>query len=102
VLNYNTIYLKKEEGDYNVLGFEDPSRPSETFGANIIHLLSNSFFVEDGLVGEFAIKKIDETIAWLNDSEDSSNKDYHRKLIANIDEPLIRIKLEQMFKDKFS
>jgi len=37
-----------------------------TFGANITDLLADSFFVNDGLIGDFAKEKIEETITWLN------------------------------------
>jgi hypothetical protein len=37
-----------------------------TFGANITDLLADSFFINDGLIGNFAKEKIEETITWLN------------------------------------
>lgn len=37
-----------------------------TFGANITDLLADSFFINDGLIGNFAKKKIEEIISWLN------------------------------------
>jgi len=41
----------------------------DTFGANIHTLLSHGFFMEDGLMGEFAKEKINEVIKFLNDKE---------------------------------
>ncbi|KPH14463.1 hypothetical protein [Chryseobacterium sp. ERMR1:04] len=37
-----------------------------TFGANITDLLADSFFIEDGLIGNFAKDRIEEIISWLN------------------------------------
>ncbi|SEM42067.1 hypothetical protein SAMN05421856_103126 [Chryseobacterium taichungense] len=37
-----------------------------TFGANITDLLADSFFINDGLIGDFAKGKIEEIINWLN------------------------------------
>lgn len=39
---------------------------SRTFAANIHDLLANDFFLQDGFMGEFARKKINETIRFLN------------------------------------
>lgn len=39
---------------------------SRTFAANIHDLLANDFFLQDGFMGEFAKKKINETIRFLN------------------------------------
>jgi hypothetical protein len=38
----------------------------KTFAANITDLLTDSFFLENGLMGDFAKRKIDEVIAFLN------------------------------------
>ncbi len=98
--NRNVVYLKKEGDSQKVLAYDDSTRPKRSFGANISTLLSDSFFVEDGLVGDFAIHKIDKTIQWLQNKEDSSDADYHRKVIETIDEPLIKKKLSEMFAEK--
>jgi hypothetical protein len=39
---------------------------AQTFGANIHDLLANDFFLENGFMGEFAKKKINEAIRFLN------------------------------------
>ncbi|HAY3553685.1 MULTISPECIES: hypothetical protein [Elizabethkingia] len=97
----------------NVL-FLDNGKPQDfnrknTFGANIIDLLADSFFLKDGLMGDFAKEKIEATINWLNEerknkqnkSEKSYNlnlKDYeyHKKIVQLIDEPILRMKLAEM------
>ena len=49
----NIIFLKDGENDKGI-------NHKQTFGANIHTLLSDSFFMEDGLMGEFAKGKINE------------------------------------------
>lgn len=54
----------------NVLFLEE-GKPAEfkdknTFAANITDLLADSFFIGDGLIGDFAKGKIEKTIDWLN------------------------------------
>jgi predicted ATPase len=53
----------------NILMLDEGAPKDEkhkSFGANISDLLANSFFLEDGLIGDFAKEKINETIIWLN------------------------------------
>jgi predicted ATPase len=73
----------------------------QTFGANIHTLLSDSFFMEDGLMGEFAKNKIEEVIDYLNDKK-SPIKDNNKaqKLIDIIGEPIIRNQLQKMLDSK--
>lgn len=82
----------------------------KTFAANITDLLTDSFFLENGLMGDFAKEKIQETINWLNAfinegevnpeiSEDIIN--HHEALIKIIDEPLLNYKLTEMFQTVF-
>jgi hypothetical protein len=56
------VYLKKDADKTKVL-----SETKNSFGANITDLLADSFFIGDGLIGDFAKGKIEETIEWLND-----------------------------------
>lgn len=82
----------------------------KTFAANITDLLTDSFFLENGLMGDFAKDKIQETIDWLNlfikerkvnpeISEETINQ--HEALIKIIDEPLLNYKLTEMFQTVF-
>jgi len=74
----------------------------ETFGANIHTLLSHGFFMKDGLMGEFAKEKINETIKFLN-GEDSTIQDEKeaKKIIHSIGEPFLQQKLSKIFYEKF-
>ncbi|HIP12515.1 MAG TPA: ATP-binding cassette domain-containing protein, partial [Arcobacter sp.] len=57
----NIIFLDKDEnGNCKVLTHDEVLEKKQTFGANIHTLLSDSFFMEDGLMGEFAKGKINE------------------------------------------
>ncbi|MEA2018918.1 MAG: AAA family ATPase [Campylobacterota bacterium] len=75
-----------------------------TFGANIHTLLSHGFFMDGGLMGEFAKGKIEEII------EDLNKKSYKPKkkekvrilqIIKSTGEPFLKNKLENMFYQKF-
>ncbi len=105
--NSNVVYLwKNDQGTTDVLPAKFQSMKS--FGANITDLLAHSFFVEDGLIGDFAKNKIEETIAWLNEEKikkdslgaayaaNQSEYNHHENIIKIIDEPVIRLKLAQM------
>ncbi len=90
---------------------------TNTFAANISNLLADSFFIGDGLIGEFAKSKITETIDWLNLTKEeylkneklldnrlrqlSSKKDYYKGIIEIIDETVIKNKLMEMYSEVF-
>lgn len=73
----------------------------KTFGANIHTLLSNGFFMSDGLMGEFAKNKINEAIDNLHGKSQSLLQKQIKSIIDTIGEPFLQIKLEQMYKEKF-
>lgn len=122
--NNNIVYLNKVNGKSIVL--KEDERPQKSFGANITDLLADSFFIKDGLIGDFAKKKIEITLNWLkikanglniqNEGKDNyylidseievlefetldEEYDYHKKIIELIDEPLVKNKLRSMFID---
>ena len=87
----NIIFLDTDEkGNGKVVnGLKDKK---QTFGANIHTLLSDSFFMEDGLMGEFAKGKIDDLISYLNDGKSTiKDNDEAQKLLNIIGEPLSKI-----------
>ncbi|RXP53130.1 hypothetical protein EC396_10515 [Lutibacter sp. HS1-25] len=97
----NIVYLNKDEDGKMIIV---NSSTKKSFGANITDLLADSFFVEGGLIGEFAKLKIEKTIKWLNENKDPANRnvsfseqfEHHKKIIAMIDEPIISLKLSEM------
>jgi predicted ATPase len=106
----NILYLKTEERDKDIDGeikkvqisIPQPFKNKNSFGANITDLLSDSFFIENGLIGDFAKGKINEVITWLNDEKrDSDKKDDYKKIIEMIDEPMIKYKLVETFHEVF-
>lgn len=98
--NSNIIFLEKGE-DGNCIVKDSLNEMKETFGANIHTLLTDSFFMEGGLIGEFAKKKMNEVIKYLND-ESSEIKDIEtaEKYIKLIGEPIIRNQLQKRLDSK--
>jgi len=95
----------------------DRYKNTNTFAANISNLLADSFFIGDGLIGEYAKSKITETIDWLNIikleylkkeklvendfNRLSAKKDYYKRIIEIIDEVIIKNKLMEMYSEVF-
>jgi hypothetical protein len=92
----NIILLKK--GEHRFCELEDKSKLPKTFGANIHELLTESFFMQDGLIGEFARLKIAELIEKINLATKLSKMETDEMLsvINLIGEPFIRSKLSEM------
>jgi len=98
----NVIFLDQDEnGNCKVVnGLKDKK---QTFGANIHTLLSDAFFMEDGLIGEFAKEKIQSVINFLKDPKDSElNRDIAWSIIQLIGEPFLKHKLEEKYHERFS
>jgi len=103
----NIIYLKKDNFGKSLI-LNNKIEKKKSFGANITDLLADSFFVEDGLIGDFAKYKIEDTIIWLNEQKIkkeiqegqyavlNAEFTYHESIIKLIDEPVIKIKLAEM------
>ena len=110
VLNYNTIFLDKiliEENDtydYRVVVKDSLNDQKENFAANINTLLSDSFFVTNGLIGEFAAAKINAVISTLSSRKKISaeEREKTRLLIHQIGEPIIKNKLMQIYNDRYN
>lgn len=107
--NKNIIYLSKDiDTDKTIiLDYTDPARPNKSFAANITDLLSDSFFIENGLIGDFVKNQINEVIKWLNNdikiikgSDEEINAKRIKKIIQIIDEPILKIKLLEMYGEK--
>lgn len=97
--NNNITYLQKlEDSSVTVFKLKEKGRPNRSFAANITDLLADSFFVEGGLVGDFAKGKIQEVIEWLrNEKRDLTKKNNYKSIIKIIDEPIIQRKLSEMY-----
>ena len=91
----NIIFLKDGK---QVNGLKEKK---QTFGANIHTLLSDSFFMEDGLIGEFAKSKIDDVINYFHGKESKiKDNDEAQKLIHIIGEPIVKNQLQRMLDSK--
>ena len=55
----NVLFLKSD-------GHASAQEDMKTFGANIHHILKNSFFLKDGTMGQFAQKEINKIIQEIN------------------------------------
>ena len=94
---HNVIFLEKtKEGKCRI-----SSEVQKTFGANITDLLADSFFIKDGLIGDFAKSKINEVITWINENRNRTeinekDLEHYQKVIELIDERVIKLKLSEM------
>ena len=92
----NVIFLEKGK---QVYPFEDGK---QTFGANIHTLLSHGFFMDGGLMGEFAEKTIQDVINYLADKPTQNmNKQKAWQIIQFVGEPFLKHKLEEKYNEKF-
>jgi len=91
----NIVFMKKGEQD-------TPFKEEQTFGSNIHTLLSHSFFMQDGLMGEYARKKIEEVFNYLKNNEPlkTIKKKEVFPIINMIGEEVLKQKLLILFKTK--
>ncbi len=78
----------------------------KTFGTNIHTLLSDGFFMSDGLMGKFAKSKIIEILEYLNDTKNEVElKTIHQEqikpIIESVGEDFLRKKLLNLYRNKF-
>ena len=86
--NENIIFLKDGKQVYPDIN---------TFGANIHTLLANAFFMNNGLMGNFAKEKIDSIIKILDKPRlDDEEIKSCENIISLIGEPILKTKLRQM------
>lgn len=95
--NCNILYLKKNEGQLANQEFD------ETFSANINDILKQSFFLENGFIGEYAQKRIRSLLDYLENTNinkewDEKNAD---KFISIIGDPIIQQELRYLYNAKF-
>ncbi|MGH1601622.1 AAA family ATPase [Campylobacter majalis] len=73
----------------------------DTFGANIHTLLSHGFFMQDGLMGEFARSTINSVIKHLNEPcLDKAKLKKCETIINLIGEPILKTELKRMLNSK--
>lgn len=103
----NTVYITKNEEGQSCI--EKRAKHKETFAANIYKLFDDSFFLgKKGAVGEFARITINSIFKDLNDALEKSSienglkKDRIKFIIDSIGEPIIKNRLNDMYKKVFS
>lgn len=104
--NHHIVFLKKDK-DKGVSILSNEEGIKHTFGANIHEILYDSFFMKDGFIGAFATEKINNVFKYLDDEltkklekkgdylPEQKDLEKNKLIIRNIDEPLIRVKLEE-------
>ncbi|MED3447910.1 AAA family ATPase [Bacillus thuringiensis] len=102
--NYNIVFLKKDSTNTTrvIKSIDDKH---QTFASNIHTLYSNTFFLENVLIGEFAKYKINQLITELTTHSSEvvyKNKNIIEKKIDLIGEPLLRNRLYKLLEDKLS
>lgn len=90
----NIMYLHENKE------FDEESEIGQTFGANIHTLLDNSFFMENGLMGEFAKKSIQKLIESISNGKENEKEEILRE-INIIGEPILKNKLLEMYYEAF-
>ncbi len=96
----NIIFLEKDPQTGNALVRSGLQNMKQTFGANIHTLLTDSFFMKDGLMGTFAQNKIKKVISYLNGETNDMTDDEAQKYIRIIGEPILRKQLQKMLDSK--
>ena len=95
----NIIYLDRtEENMCRVIPYSESK--DETFGANLLDLYANSFFLSGGTISKFAYHKIKDVVKMLK-RDNSSNLKYDEieSLVSKIGDDVIKLKLEKMIKN---
>lgn len=108
IMSTHSPFILSDLQKENIIFLEDGKQVNpditQTFGANIHTLLSNGFFMSDGLMGEFAKSKITEVLDFLNDKEElrTIKEEQIKPIIESIGEDFLREKLLKMYNEKYN
>lgn len=91
-------FLKRIEGESQV----EEIRDIKTFGANIHDLYSDSFYMNNGFVGEFAKNKILKLIEYYAGKNNEFDEKSSIDLISIIGDEIISSRLRDMHNEKFN
>lgn len=104
ILTSHSPFILSDLPKENVIFLKDGKQVDvdiDTFGANIHTLLSHGFFMQNGLMGEFAKEKINDVINYLNDKNTIIKSDNEAQKIVNIiGEPILKRQLQKMLDSK--
>jgi predicted ATPase len=95
----NVIFLQRDKkGNCNNVTKETGINP---FGANIHTLLSHGFFMENGLMGEYAKSKINNAIKILNQKKlTEKDIEFCENIIKITGEPILKRQMQKMLDSK--
>jgi predicted ATPase len=99
----NIIFLEKRNG--RTISVHELESKNQTFAANIHSLLSDSFFMKDGVIGSYAKDKINFVINTLvnkNYIEVMEHRNQLEGIISIIGEPIIKTNLIKLLEEKIS
>lgn len=94
---YSIIKLDKNKSD-GITFVKNTSAEKSTFAANIHELFTDSFYMENGLVGEFAIRKVKEMFDKINDPGKIDAQIF--KEIALVGEPFVKFSLTEKLRER--
>lgn len=94
--SYSTVYLA-HDSEQAMKVLDDINRPKNSFGANVHEIMYDAFYLRNGFNGKFSKDIIDELFAWSNNQEPNLSTKYVRKAINLVDDPILRVKLEELY-----
>ncbi|MDR7210508.1 AAA family ATPase [Flavobacterium piscis] len=95
------INSENEIKELEISNFE--TNNTQTFAENIYSLFKDSFFIDDGMSGNFSTQKITELITFLEKDQEKSSfwEKNALRLINMIGEPIVRNSLRELYFKKF-
>ena len=89
------IFLLKDKTTLKTKVVDGLATKKETFGANVHELFTDSFFLSNGLMGQFASTKINALLKQVNKKKSFTAAEYTKlkKEIDIIGEPFVRFKI---------
>lgn len=98
----STILLERDDFGNTIRKDGLDGQPT-TLGANIHELYSHSFFLNGGLIGEYAKRRINEVANTLisASSDQTINWSHLEKFINQVGEPIIKARLVELYNQKY-
>jgi len=92
----NVVFIERVNGISGIAN----SNTKKTFGANISDLLKDSFFIQDGQIGNFTIDFINKIISGISSSKITQQEiEDYKRIISCLDEPILKFKLAEMLSE---
>lgn len=86
--------------DRNKNNIKSISNKQQTFGANIMRLYYDDFFMENGSIGEFAKTKIKAVMDYINGKDNDISREEVKYIIDHIGEPTVNRQLKKMLNER--